>query len=106
MVSSEAFLLMVNNLILSEEKEVRHFGYGLLSDIVKLNAVSNEQAYHFVQTIAQSMDRVNATSINNALMCVTEIIDTHKEVGIKHTREILEVIVDFILKFPNSNVIF
>jgi hypothetical protein len=38
-VSSEEFLLTVDGLILSEEKEVRHFGYGLLSDIVKMKGV-------------------------------------------------------------------
>lgn len=69
---------MVSNLVLSEEKEIRHFGYGLLSDIIKLKGISDHQADHFIQIIAQSMDRENSTSINNALMCLTDIIDQHR----------------------------
>ncbi len=76
----------------------------MLSDIIKLKGVSNERAYNFIQTIAQSMDRGNSTSINNALMCLTDIIDQHREVGIKFCREVLHVIIDFVDKFPSSNV--
>jgi hypothetical protein len=89
----------MNNLIISEEKELRHFGYGLLSDIIKLDKVSNDVAEHFIQVIAQSMDRNNFTSINNAMMCLTDIIDHHKQIGTKYVKEILEIIVNFICKF-------
>ncbi len=83
-MSSEEFLLTVDGLILSEEKEVRHFGYGLLSDIVKMKGVADEKAELLIQRIGQSMDRGNSTSVNNALMCLTDMIDQHREVGIKY----------------------
>ena len=75
-----------------------------MSDISKLERISNEKADFFIKNIAQSMDRNNSTSINNALMCLTDIIFSHKDIGIKYIKEVLEVITDFIFKFSASKV--
>jgi len=32
------------------------------------------------------MDKSNSTSINNALMCITDIIDYHRVIGAKYCK--------------------
>jgi len=69
-------MIIVDKLITAEEREIRHFTFGLISDLTKNYNIS-QYAQYFLVKIAQNLDQNNITSLNNALMCITDLICTN-----------------------------
>ena len=75
-VTNNEFLDLVSTLAVSEDKEIRHFMYILISDIGKNFDISS-RVEQLVLLVAQSMDQKSLTSRNNALMCLTDLLERY-----------------------------
>ena len=76
---------------------MRHFTYGLISDIAKKYDISG-YVLKFVQGIAQTMDEKNLTSLCNALTSLTDLLSAYPTLTLQYSNEILEKVTAVIAK--------
>jgi hypothetical protein len=67
---------------------VRHFTYGLISDIGKKYNIST-YVDKLIMIIAQTMDEKSLTSKNNALMCLTDLLTCYSTSTLGYVPQIL-----------------
>ena len=75
-LTSEVFVGHLVRLLGEEEKEIRHFTYSLVSDIGKKYDLSL-YAEQLVTAVGGNLDKGSLTSLNNALMCLTDMLTTY-----------------------------
>lgn len=69
---------IVYPLVVSEDREVKNFGYGLVGDICKCTPMP-QFADVYAKAVAGSFDKNNLTACSNALTCLTDLIVVHPE---------------------------
>ena len=96
-ITAEYYLAQVYQLLHSEQKQIKHFSYGLVSDLAKKYNTSN-YVQKFVQAIAQTMDDKNFTSLCNALTSLTDILTAYSQITGQFTSEVMEKVAAIIAK--------
>lgn len=96
-VTSEACLQRVYSLLYSEEKQIKHFTYGLVSDIGKKYNIEH-CVEKFIQGVAQTIDSKILTSLSNGLTCLTDLMITYPSSTSRHVADVMERVVTTLKK--------